>query len=70
MEVNVFFKQDNQVVAIIEFEQDIAGAGILSVVVSKLSYWQQLCQIFLLSINKCSKIHFHCAVLSLVWLSV
>ncbi len=56
----IFFEQDLGVIAAIEFEQGMIGAGILDNFVSKLSYsWQQSCPIILLSINKYSKVRFY-----------
>ena len=52
-------------VAVVQLERRVAGACILGVVISKLSYWQEPCPIILLKIDKDSKISFHCAVLPL-----
>ena len=38
MGVNVFFEQDFGIGITIEFDQDITGAGIFGIVISKLSY--------------------------------
>ncbi len=38
--VNIFFEGDSGVVATIELERGVTGAGILGVVVGKLCYWQ------------------------------
>ena len=38
MGVNIFFKQDSEVITVIEFEWNITGAGIFGIIVSKFNY--------------------------------
>ena len=51
--------------AVVEFKRRVAGAGVLGIVVGKLSYWQEPCPVILLSVHKGSEVCLHCAVLSL-----
>ena len=51
-------------VAAVQFKWCMTGARIFSVVIYKLSYWQELCPIILLEVDKSSKIGLHGAVLS------
>ncbi len=37
--VNILFKRDSEVVAAIEFEWSVTGAGFLGVIVGKLRHW-------------------------------
>ena len=41
----------------------MASACILGVIISKLGYWQELCLIILLEIDKCLEVDFHCTIL-------
>ena len=65
MRVNIFFKKNSGVVAIIELERGVTGAGIFSIIVGKFRHLQQLCLIILFPIDKCSKIRLYCAILPL-----
>ena len=49
-------------VVAIEFEQDVTGAGIFDIVISKFSYWQQFYPIILFSIDKCFEVCFYCII--------
>ena len=49
----------------IEPKQNMIGTSIFCVFLNKPSHYQQSCPIVLLSIDKCSKIHFNYTVLSL-----
>lgn len=54
------------VIAAIEFEWGVIGAGIFGIVIRKLSYWQLPCPIILFEINKGSKLGLHYTILPLV----
>ena len=43
----------------------MTGASIFSIVIGKLNHWQQPCSIILFFIDKCSKVRFYYAILSL-----
>ncbi len=64
MRVNIFFKKDSEVVATIELKRSITGDDILGIIVGKFRYWQQLCPIILLIIDKWCEICFYRADLS------
>ena len=51
--------------AAIEFEKRVAGAGVLGIVVSELSHWQEPCTVILLTVYEGSEVCLHCAVLPL-----
>ena len=49
--------------AAVEFERRVAGAGILGIVVGKLSHWQEPCPVILLPVHKGSEVCLYCAIL-------
>ncbi len=65
MRVNILFERDSGVVATIEFERGMIGAGIFGIIVGKFRHWQQFCPIILLPIDKWSEVRFYHTVLSL-----
>lgn len=52
-------------IIVVEFERYVAGAHILGIVISELGHAQGPNVVNLFSIDKCTKISFHCAILSL-----
>lgn len=42
----------------------MAGDYILSIFISKLGHWQELCPVILFDINKSLEVSFYCAVLT------
>ena len=52
-------------VAAVEFEQCLTGAGVLGVIVCKLRHWQKLGPVILFEVDKGSEVGLHGAVLPL-----
>ena len=50
---------------VVEFKRCVAGAGILDIIVCKLSRWQKVYPVILLPVHKHSEVYFHYAFLSL-----
>ena len=63
MRVDVVLQKNSWIEAIVEFKRRVAGAGVLGIVVGKLSHWQEPCLVILLPVHKGSEVCLHCAVL-------
>ena len=49
----------------LKFKKCVASTGIFGVIIYKLRYWQKLCPIILLKINKSLEVDFHHTISSL-----
>lgn len=60
-----FFIGDPEVETAVKFEQSIACAAVFSIMIGKLSHWQQTSLVVLFIVDKSLKISFYCTILAI-----
>ena len=64
VKVDIIFKRNMWVVAVIEFKRHVIAIGIFGIIIYKLNHWQEMCLVILFSVYKNFKVCFYYAILS------
>ena len=63
MRIDIIFKKNLWIIAIVEFEKHVAGTGIFEIIICKFSHWQEAYQVILFAVHEGSKVCLCCTIL-------
>ena len=63
--IDVFFVRNARVVAAVQLERYVTGAGVFCILIGKFSHWKEPYSVVLFKVDEGSEVGFHGAVLSL-----